>query len=112
MRESSGLITLPAKLVQRKDFPLKDGWKVNVILEGEKIIITQAERFEHVNTFENRVSIYDNMLGKEIDVYLQPETLVCDYCHAINCEHVKYVLELDQVQESYRKKGLKIPKIK
>jgi len=112
MRESSGLITLPARLVQREDFPLKDGWKVNIFLEGDKLIIEQGERFEHINTFENRVSIYDNALGKEIDVFLRPEALVCDFCHSISCEHVEYALSLKKVQDAYKRKGLKIPEIK
>jgi len=111
MRESSGLLTLPAKLVQRDDFPLKDGWKVNITLDQNKLIVTQGERFEHINTYEARASIYDNALGKEIDVYLRPETLICDHCHSINCDHVKYALTLPEVREAYKRKGLRIPEI-
>jgi len=73
-----------------------------------------APRFEHYNTYDDRTSIKDRMLGKkgeDIEVFLREDCLQCEICESTKCEHVIYALSLPQVKDVYQKKGLKIPDV-
>jgi hypothetical protein len=71
--------------------------------------------FEHFNISEHGVRILDRTLadknsrGRIIDVYFKPDRIWCDYCQSAACQHVKFALDLPEVQEILRKKGWKIP---
>ncbi len=72
---------------------------------------------EHFNISENGVSILDRTLaddptsrGRIIDVYFKPDKVWCEYCESARCQHVKFALDLPEVQEILRVKGWKIPK--
>ena len=73
-------------------------------------------RLEHFNMSENGVSILDRTLadktsrGRIIDVYFKPDKVWCEYCESARCQHVKFALDLPEVQEILRVKGWKIPK--
>ena len=59
-----------------------------------------SRRFEHVNTYEDRVEIMDNNIGKRGDivtVQLKGKMAFCDYCKSNDCVHVKYCWEIPQV---------------
>jgi hypothetical protein len=71
--------------------------------------------FEHFNISEHGVRILDRTLadknsrGRIIDVYFKPDRIWCEYCDSTKCQHVKFALDLPEVQEILRKKGWKIP---
>jgi Arc/MetJ-type ribon-helix-helix transcriptional regulator len=69
---------------------------------------------EHFNVSEQGVRILDRSLqskssrGRIIDVYFKPDNAWCDYCESSNCNHVRFALNLKEVQETLKKKGWKI----
>jgi hypothetical protein len=68
---------------------------------------------EHFNLSENGVRILDRTLanktsrGRIIDVYFKPGKVWCDHCQSSSCQHVKFALNLPEVQGILRKKGWK-----
>ena len=69
-----------------------------------------SKRFEHVNTYEDKVRILDNNIGRRGDivtVQFKGKTAFCDYCESSDCIHVKYCWEIPQVAEVLRKHGLR-----
>lgn len=48
--------------------------------------------------------------GVIIDVYFKPENAWCEYCESTRCQHVKFALDLPEVQKILHAKGWKIPK--
>ena len=71
-----------------------------------------SKRFEHVNTYEDKVRILDNNIGKRGDivtVQFKGKVAFCDYCESNNCIHVKYCWEIPQVAEVLKKHGLRFP---
>jgi hypothetical protein len=70
---------------------------------------------EHFNISEDGVRILDRTLadknsrGRIIDVYFKPDRVWCEYCQSPACQHVKFALDLPEVQEILRKKGWKTP---
>lgn len=58
---------------------------------------------EHFNLSENGVRILDRSLankhsrGRIIDVYFKPDNVLCEYCEATNCKHVKFALNILEV---------------
>jgi hypothetical protein len=68
---------------------------------------------EHFNLSENGVRILDRTLanktsrGRIIDVYFKPDKVSCDHCRSGNCQHVRFALNLPEVQDILRKKGWK-----
>jgi Arc/MetJ-type ribon-helix-helix transcriptional regulator len=75
---------------------------------------TEAPTLEHFNLDEHGVRVLDRSLasktsrGRIIDVYFKPDNVWCDYCQSSNCQHVKFALNLPQVQNILNKKGWKI----
>jgi hypothetical protein len=69
---------------------------------------------EHFNLDEHGVRVLDRSLanktsiGRIIDVYFKPDNVWCDYCQSGNCQHVKFALNLPEVQNILNKKGWKI----
>jgi len=109
VNRSSGVITVPADLVKDTSFPLTNKKRVMIRIVPEKraLLIYTLPDMEHVNVLNDHASIMDNTLDKEVDVYLDP--LFCDYCKRDNCSHVTYALSLPEVQEAYKRKGMKPP---
>lgn len=71
-----------------------------------------SKRFEHVNTYEDKVRILDNNIGKRGDivtVQFKGKVAFCDYCESKDCIHVKYCWEIPQVVEVLKKHGLRLP---
>ena len=71
-----------------------------------------SKRFEHVNTYEDKVRILDNNIGKRGDivtVHFKGKVAYCDYCESKDCIHVKYCWEIPQVAEVLKKHGLRFP---
>jgi hypothetical protein len=69
---------------------------------------------EHFNICEEGVRVLDRTLdkprGRVIDVYFKPDKAWCEYCESTRCQHVKFALELPEVQKILHEKGWKIPK--
>jgi hypothetical protein len=70
---------------------------------------------EHFNITEDGVRILDRTLGDKnsrgriIDVHFKPDKAWCEYCESTRCQHVKFALDLPEVQKILRMKGWKIP---
>jgi hypothetical protein len=66
---------------------------------------------EHFNLSELGVRILDRTLasktsrGRIADVYFKPNNVWCDNCQSSSCQHVKFALNLPEVQKILRKKG-------
>jgi len=63
-------------------------------------------RFERINGDSSGVMLYDRELkgNKAVHISIKPSGIKCDFHETNNCEHVKYALGLDDVQELIRKK--------
>jgi antitoxin component of MazEF toxin-antitoxin module len=116
-QDNTGTIVIPADLVKDSTFPLRDGCKVMIEIGDGKLTVAPLERFEHINIYDDRVTIYDNSchignkIGAEIDVYLRDQFMICDLCHKTDCEHTQYARTLDKVQQAYKKRGLPTPEL-
>ncbi len=74
----------------------------------------EQKRFSHQNTYDDKVRILDNNIGKMGDIvtiFLKEELKkgFCDYCESENCVHVKYMWELEDVVEILKKRGFQSP---
>jgi len=71
---------------------------------------------EHFNLDEQGVRVLDRTLrngtvrGRIIDVYFKPDRAWCEYCESTRCKHVKFALDLPEVQKILHTKGWKIKK--
>lgn len=77
-----------------------------------EFLLKYSKRFEYVNTYEDKVRILDNNIGKMGDIVtvkFKGKSAFCDYCESNNCIHVKYCWEIPQVAEVLKKNGLKLP---
>jgi len=80
----------------------------------EKLEEIEQKRFAHQNTYDDKVRILDNKIGKMGDIvtiFLRDELKkgFCDYCESDNCVHVKYMWELEDVVKILKKRGFKFP---
>lgn len=80
----------------------------------EKLEEIEQKRFAHQNTYDDKVRILDNKIGKMGDIvtiFLKDESKkgFCDYCESENCVHVKYMWELEDVVKILKKRGFKSP---
>ncbi len=80
----------------------------------EKLEELEQKRFSHQNTYENKVRILDNKIGKMGDIvtiFLKEELKkgFCDYCESESCVHVKYMWELEDVVKILKKRGFQSP---
>ncbi|MGI0063090.1 MAG: hypothetical protein ACREBA_11630 [Nitrosotalea sp.] len=77
-----------------------------------EFLLRYSKRFEHLNTYEDKVRILDNNIGKDGDivtVQFKGKVAYCNYCESKDCIHVKYCWEIPEVAEVLKKHGLKIP---
>jgi Arc/MetJ-type ribon-helix-helix transcriptional regulator len=121
-------VRLPKELMEEIDNILKRGvmgyksraeFIKEAIREKLKTIpreILEQLPLEHFNLSENGVRILDRSLANEhsrgriIDVYFKPDKVLCEYCESTRCQHVKFALDLPEVQKILHTKGWKIPK--
>ena len=65
-------------------------------------------RFEHINTYEDHVTIKDNVLNREANIYLKPGgEAFCDVCQLQDCLHINYALGRPSVVRVLAAKGWK-----
>ena len=65
-------------------------------------------RFEHINTYDDRATVKDNVLGQNADVYFKDDGGVfCDLCGLDDCHHIEYVLSLPRVRRVLDGRGWK-----
>jgi len=81
---------------------------------NDKIQELEQKRFSHQNTYEDKVRILDNKLGRLGDIvtiFLRDEKKdsFCDYCEQNDCIHVKYMWELPDVVKTLKKRGFASP---
>ncbi|MCJ8306517.1 MAG: hypothetical protein HRU07_05645 [Nitrosopumilus sp.] len=74
----------------------------------------ESKRFSHQNTYDDKVRILDNKIGKMGDIvtiFLRDEFKkgFCDYCESESCVHVKYMWELKDVVKILKKRGFHSP---
>ena len=74
----------------------------------------ESSRFSHQNTYEDKVRILDNKIGKLGDIvtiFLRNDKKdgFCDYCEQNNCVHVKYMWELPDVVKILKDRGFLSP---
>lgn len=80
----------------------------------EKLEEFEQKRFSHQNTYEDKVRILDNKIGKMGDIvtiYLKEDQKegFCDYCEKADCVHVKYMWEIKDVVDILKERGFKSP---
>jgi hypothetical protein len=78
------------------------------------LVPTPPPTLEHFNLTENGVTILDRSLeppkGALVDVYFKPDQknrlqARCEYDETDDCRHVRFALDLPEVQEILQKKG-------
>jgi hypothetical protein len=69
---------------------------------------------EHFNIDADGIRILDRTIangvskGRIIDIYFKPDMVWCEYCESTDCQHVKFALNIPEVQSILREKGWKI----
>ena len=66
----------------------------------------------HLNINENYVLLWDKKINRSVRVFFADDKIKCEYCDSNRCYHVKYAVQLPQVQKEFerrRKLGLKVP---
>jgi hypothetical protein len=67
---------------------------------------------EHFNIWDEGVRILDRTIDKPrgyiVDVYFKPDSAWCEYCDSTKCQHVRFALEIPEVQKILKEKGWKI----
>jgi hypothetical protein len=80
------------------------------------LVPTPPSTLEHFNLTENGVTILDRSLeppkGALVDIYFKPDAndhlqARCEYDETDDCRHVKFALDLPEVQEILQNKGWK-----
>ena len=65
-------------------------------------------RLEHINTYDDRITIRDNILSRTVDVFLKDDGLAfCNLCNLNDCLHIDYALGLPKVNRILSAKGWK-----
>lgn len=76
---------------------------VNSLNDLVGYFLNQAEhkkiekRLEHINVYEDHITIRDNQLKQEINVYVRDKVLWCEYDQSENCIHVGYAWAIPKV---------------
>ncbi|MFQ5712145.1 MAG: hypothetical protein ACE5GD_10275 [Candidatus Geothermarchaeales archaeon] len=63
--------------------------------------LKRFDRYEHLNTYEDRVIIRDIASGRIINIELRDKRLYCEHCEAFNCDHVRYTKYLSEVRKFF-----------
>lgn len=65
-------------------------------------------RFEHINTYDDHITVKDNVLSRNADVYLKDDGVAhCNVCNLSDCQHIDYALSLPKVLKILNAKGWK-----
>lgn len=71
-------------------------------IDGQKV----EPRLEHINVFEDHITIRDNKLKREVDVYVKNENeLWCSYDDSFDCIHVGYAWAIPKVIKALKPKN-------
>jgi Arc/MetJ-type ribon-helix-helix transcriptional regulator len=65
-------------------------------------------RFQHINVFEDHVTILDRIKNSLVDVYFRNGKPYCEYDKSFDCEHIIFALNIPEVREDLKKRGWKI----
>lgn len=74
----------------------------------------ESSRFAHINTYEDKVRISDDKIGKFGDIvtiFLRDDLkkVFCDHCKKDDCIHIKYMWELDDAVKILKDRGFISP---
>jgi len=120
-------VRIPAELLDEVEKFLKDDLARREGYNSKAQFITDAireylhrykstrPRLEHMNVYENRVTILDRELeryGRIVDVFLKKDTdeivyPYCSYCRSNDCLHVDFAFEIPKVRETLQKAGIR-----
>jgi len=64
-----------------------------------------APDFEHFNVYDDHITIRDNRIGRYVDIYARNGDLCCELCGSKNCEHIRFAVEIPEVEKALEKKG-------
>jgi len=117
-------IKLPKELVDEMDkLKGKHGFRgrgeiakeaIRQLLDKYKADINAPPRFVKINSDENGIKLRDNVLNREVDVYIKPYGVRCLLDDSSTCEHVYYALSDSDVRKIIRakiKEGWKLPDV-
>ncbi|NWG09600.1 MAG: hypothetical protein HXX80_04755 [Nitrososphaerales archaeon] len=62
-------------------------------------------RFEHLNTYEDHVKIWDNRLDRVASVYFKEDNVLCDICESDECVHLGFALSIPEVVNALERHG-------
>ena len=64
-------------------------------------------RLEHLNMFEDHVTIKDNEQNRIVDVYFKGGRVYCSLCDSESCNHTGFALSIPEVLRILEKKGVR-----
>ena len=72
--------------------------------------IVEHHPMEHFKTYEDRITVFDNRLGRYIDLRPRPQdgTLWCDYCKKPSCCHTTFLAQLPDLMKTLERRGWKL----
>ncbi|MEM3437241.1 MAG: ribbon-helix-helix domain-containing protein [Nitrososphaerales archaeon] len=91
-------------LTSRSDVAIE---AIRKFLEREGMY-TPKPRFEHLNTYEDHVKIWDNRLSRTASVYFKEDKVLCDICESDECIHIGFALSIPEVVNALERHGYPI----
>ncbi|MEM2841634.1 MAG: hypothetical protein QXN62_08770 [Candidatus Bathyarchaeia archaeon] len=67
-------------------------------------------RFEHLNVYQEHVTIWDKKLRRLVDVYFSGRKpyVYCSLCEDHECDHTRFALSIPEVLKALKEKGWRI----
>jgi len=114
-------ISLPKDLVDKVDLIIKAGTlgydsRPEFIKEAIRKRLSElgyetgqpTHLFRVWNIAIDRVTIYDEALSRWVNIYIKEGTLMCELDRSEDCIHVKFVAEIPQVVDMFKRMGWKL----
>lgn len=103
------LLTIPKRLAMEHELDRVAESNEFVLLTIEPYRVTESpeERppLEHMNVYEDHITIRDNRIGRYIDIYPKDGEMWCEFCEGKNCEHIRFALTIPEVEKVLKKRG-------
>lgn len=68
---------------------------------------SRRPKFEHVNVFEDHVTILDTGAQKLFNIYFRSDRPFCEVCESSKCVHVGFAYSLPEVRTALMDRGVK-----
>jgi len=92
----------------KQHFGLKNNAEViRFCIKGEfrRVAPELSLDLEHINLYDDHITVRDNRIGRYVDIYARNGVLWCELCETKNCEHIRFAVEVPEVERALEKRG-------